>query len=142
MRHKKKRAGEVLRDVRLFEGCSDKELARIGALLTEVEVPEGRVLCKEGEPGNECFVIGEGKATVSREGTELATLSAGDVVGEMALLDQDPRSATVTAQTALKLFVLESREFWTVLSENPLVARKIMKNLAQRLRRAEGAPTS
>ncbi len=142
MRQRKKRAGEVLRDVRLFAGCSDKELARIGALLTEVDIPEGKVLCREGDPGNECFVIGEGDAKVSREGKELATLGAGDVVGEMALLDHDPRSATVTAATPLKLFVLEAREFWTVLSENPLVARKIMKNLAQRLRKAEGAPTS
>jgi CRP-like cAMP-binding protein len=143
MRHgrKRERAADLIAEVPLFLGCSQKELARIGSLVTEVAVPAGKVLCREGEAGTEAFIIAEGEADVALKRKKLARLGPGQIVGEMSLIDQAPRSATVTAVTDMTLFVLDAREFWTMVSENPLVARKLLKNLAQRLRTVEGAPT-
>ena len=134
------KVSELLRGVSLFAGCSDKELAGIGKLLTEITMPSGRTLCTEGETGNEAYIIAEGEALVTLKGKELATLGPGAVVGEMSVIDQEPRSATVVAKTDMTLYVLEGREFWTMVSDSPLIARKLLKNLAQRLREVENAP--
>ena len=141
MRHKTKRRADLIADIGLFAGCSQKELARIGSLLTEVPIKAGRVLCKEGDPGTEAFIIADGECDVVLKGKKLATLGPGQVVGEMSLIDQAPRSATVSATGDMTVYVLESREFWSMVSESPLIARKLLKNLAQRLREVEGAPT-
>lgn len=141
MRTRKAKPTDLLANVPLFAGCSAKDIQRIGRLVTEVKVPAGKVLCREGDSGTEAFIIAEGEADIRLKGKSLATLGPGQVVGEMSLIDQAPRSATVTANDDMTLFVLESREFWTLVSDNPLIARKLLKNLAQRLREAEGAPT-
>jgi CRP-like cAMP-binding protein len=140
-RRTKAKPTDLLSQIKLFAGCTDKELSGIARLMTEVSVPAGRVLCREGEAGSEAFVIASGEADVALKGKTLATLGPGEVVGEMAVIDHAPRSATVTAKTDLDLYVLEGREFWTMVSDNPLIARKLLKNLAQRLREVEGAPT-
>lgn len=140
MRGKRKKT-DVLGDVPLFSGCNRKELAKVAALTTEVDVPEGKVLAREGQPGREFYVILDGKASVSIGGHEVAGLGPGDFFGEMALLDQGPRVATVTASTPMEVAVLEPREFSTLIEEHPGVARKVLKGMAQRLREAEKAPT-
>lgn len=141
MRHKSKRRADLIADIGLFAGCSQKELARIGSLLTEVSLKAGKVLCKQGDPGTEAFIIASGQCDVVLNGKKLATIGPGQVVGEMSMIDQAPRSATVTASEDMTVYVLESREFWSMVSESPLIARKLLKNLAQRLREVEGAPT-
>lgn len=132
---------KVLQSVWLFSACTNKELSRIASLVDEVEVPVGAVLTKEGGPGREFFAIVEGEALVTLRGKKLATLGAGSFFGEMSLLDQGPRSATVSAATPMKLYVLDARSFSSLLDQSPAVARKILREMAMRLRAIEKAPT-
>jgi CRP-like cAMP-binding protein len=128
----------LLSEVPLFSACSRRDLGRIAALVDEIDVPEGRVLTRQGDPGRECFVIADGQATATFRGRKrAASLGPGDVVGEMSLLDQGPRSATVTAKTEMHLLVLTSRGFSALIQQFPLVARRVMAALAERLRDAE-----
>jgi CRP/FNR family transcriptional regulator, cyclic AMP receptor protein len=129
---------ELLSNVPLFSACSKRDLRRIAALVDEIDVPEGKVLIRQGEPGWECFVIAEGKAKATVRGSGSSSLGPGDVVGELALLDQGPRSASVTATTDMHLLVLTSRSFSSLIDDVPLVARRIMAGLARRVREAEG----
>jgi CRP/FNR family transcriptional regulator, cyclic AMP receptor protein len=132
---------QLLSKVPLFAECNQKELSRIASLADEIEVDKGTVLTKEGMPGRECFVVSEGKAKCLIRGKRMATYTAGDVFGEMSLLDNEPRSATITAESDMVLFVVDARSFWGLCEEAPTVTRKIMKAIAQRLRRVEKAPT-
>jgi CRP-like cAMP-binding protein len=131
---------QLLSKVSMFSECNTKELARIASLADEIEVDRGTVLTKEGLPGRECFVVSSGKAKCTLRGKRLATFGPGDVFGEMALLDNEPRSTTITADTDMVLFVVDSRSFWGLCEQAPSVARKIMKSMSQRLRRVEKAP--
>lgn len=138
---RKKSKADVLKNVWLFSACTTKELGRIGALVDEADVNEGSVLMTEGAAGNEFFAVVEGKATAKLRGKKLANYGPGDFFGEMALLDQGPRSATITADTDMSLYVLDAKSFSTLIDRHPAVARKILRGLAQRLRKAEKAPT-
>jgi CRP/FNR family transcriptional regulator, cyclic AMP receptor protein len=128
---------ELLGNVRLFSPCNKRELARIAALVDEVDAPKGKVLVRQGDTGQECFVIVEGKAKATIRGKGTAMLGPGAFFGEMSLLDRGPRSATVTAETDMRLLVLGSREFSSLVNEVPPVAVRIMRGLAERLRSAE-----
>jgi CRP/FNR family cyclic AMP-dependent transcriptional regulator len=128
---------ELLGGVSLFSACSNRELTRIASLADEIEVPEGRVLIRQGEPGREFFVIVEGKAKVSARGKRAMTLGPGSGLGELSLLDQAPRSATVTAASDMHLLVLDSRSFSSLIAEVPSVTGKIFRVMAERLREAE-----
>ena len=131
---------QLLGKVELFSECNQKELGKIASLADEIEVDKGTVLTKEGLPGRECFIVSSGKAKCTLRGKRLATYGAGDVFGEMSLLDNEPRAATVTAEHDMVLFVVDSRSFWGLCEEAPSVTRKIMKAIAQRLRKVEKAP--
>jgi CRP-like cAMP-binding protein len=128
---------ELLGNVRLFSTCNKRELARIASLVDEVEAPKGKVLVRQGDTGQECFVISEGKAKATIRGRGSAVLGPGSFFGEMSLLDRGPRSATVTAETDMRLLVLGSREFSSLINEVPVVAVRIMRGLAERLRAVE-----
>ncbi len=128
---------DLLRGVSLFSACSNRELSRIASLADEIDVPEGRVLTRQGDVGREFFVVVDGRARASVRGRKSQRLRAGDSFGEMSLLDQGPRSATVTADTDMHLLVLDSRSFFALIEDVPSVARKIMRVLAERLRSAE-----
>lgn len=131
----------LLKNVSLFSACTNKELSKIASLAEEVEVPEGAILTQEGKPGREFFAIADGEAKVTLRGKKLNTLGPGSFFGEMSLLDQSPRAATVTANTPMKLLVLDARNFSTLLDQAPSVSRKILRGMAQRLRDLEKAPT-
>jgi CRP/FNR family transcriptional regulator, cyclic AMP receptor protein len=133
---------ELLREVPLFSACSKREVARIASLADEIEVTAGKTLTREGEPGSEAFVIVEGRArvTVGDRG-RLAALGPGACFGEMSLLDQGARSATVESETDMHLLVLDSRSFSSLLEEVPSVARKVLAAMAGRLRTAEKEAT-
>jgi CRP-like cAMP-binding protein len=131
---------EALRRAPLFEGLSKRELTELARVTDELAVPEGTVLCKEGGLGGEFFVLLDGEAAVTRKGTLLATRSAGEFVGEIALLTTSRRTATVTATTPLRCFVLTGRDFRRVLDENRSVERKVMQALAERMLSAAGDP--
>ncbi|MGH2978758.1 MAG: cyclic nucleotide-binding domain-containing protein [Solirubrobacterales bacterium] len=131
----------LLNDVALFRPCTKSELARIASLVDEVEAPEGKTLTREGESGWEFFVVAEGKATARRGGRKVAEIGPGSFFGEMSLLDEGPRSATVIADTDMHLLVLSSRSFSSLIDEVPAVARRILRGMAERLRSSERAPT-
>ena len=95
------------------------------------------MIVRQGDPGRECFVIAEGKARATIRGMGSQPLGPGSFFGEMSLLDQGPRSATVTAETDMHLLVLGSREFSSLVNEVPTVAVRMMRGLAERLRSAE-----
>jgi CRP/FNR family transcriptional regulator, cyclic AMP receptor protein len=130
----------LLSGVALFSPCAKHELRRIAALVDEIEAPKGKTLAREGETGVEFFVVVEGTATATRRGRKVATIGPGSFFGELALLDQGPRAATVTADTDMQLLVLTSRSF-SALLDTPSVSRRILRGMAVRLRAAEDAPT-
>jgi CRP-like cAMP-binding protein len=132
---------KLLANVPLFSSCNKRELARIASLVDEVEAPKGKVLVRQGDPGRECFVIADGRAKASIRGKRSAMLGPGSFFGEMSLLDNGPRTATVTAESDMRLLVLNSRSFSALIEETPSVARKIFRSLAERLRVAERAAT-
>ena len=94
----------------------------------------GHVLVDQGDAGREAFVIVDGTATVKRNGRKVGTLGPGDSIGELALLDHGPRTATVTADTDLTALVLSAREFAGVIEEVPGLAQKLLGQLAARVR--------
>ncbi len=123
-----------LAQVALFSACSKKELQHVAKASDELTLPAGKVLCEEGAVGREAFVIVDGTAEVRRNGKKIATLGAGTCVGELALLDHGPRTATVTATSELRVLVLGAREFASLLDEVPAIAHKVLKGMASRIR--------
>jgi CRP/FNR family cyclic AMP-dependent transcriptional regulator len=124
---------EALKRAPLFEGLSRKELVQLARVSEDIEIPAGTVLCKEGDIGHEFFVIVDGKVEVKRKRKNLGTRGAGDFIGEIALLEQVPRTATVTAKTPVRAFVLTSKDFRHLLDEQPAVERKVLRALAKRV---------
>ena len=123
--------------VPLFSALSKKELQTIGRASDEIEVAKGKVLCEEGKPGHEFFLILDGEAAVKRGKKTIATLDAGRYFGELSLLDRGPRSATVVADSPMTLLVLGQREFSGILDQLPGVSRKLLCSMAERLRDAD-----
>lgn len=124
---------ERLKQAPLFEGLSKKELGEIARLTDDLQLEEGTVLCKEGSIGREFFVIVDGTAEVTRKGKKVAVRGGGDFFGEIALLTDTKRTATVKATTPLRCFVLTRRDFRRLLDESPGVERKVLTALAERL---------
>jgi CRP/FNR family transcriptional regulator, cyclic AMP receptor protein len=123
-----------LRGSGLFSACSDRELHRIERAGTELSIGAGDTLIEEGTLGNEAFVVLDGTVTVRRNGRKVATLGPGSVLGELALLDRGPRTATVTADTDGTVFVMDQRSFMGVLDDVPAIAHKLLASLATRIR--------
>jgi CRP/FNR family transcriptional regulator, cyclic AMP receptor protein len=125
----------------LFEALSRRELVQLARITEDLELPPGKVLCKEGEVGREFFVIVDGEVEVTRKGKRVATGGGGEFFGEIALLEQTPRMATVTAKTPLRCFVLTRKHFRGLVEENPSVERKVLRALARRVVELSGDPT-
>lgn len=123
-----------LASVSLFSACSKKELQAVARASDEVDLPAGRTLCEQGSIGREAFVIVEGTAEVRRNKKKVTTLGPGTCVGELALLDHGPRTATVVADSDLKVLVIGAREFAAIVDEVPPIAHKLLKSLAARIR--------
>jgi CRP-like cAMP-binding protein len=116
-----------------FEGLSRGELAEVAKVTEDLEVDEGKVLTREGEPGREFFVIVEGEVKVERDGNEVRRLSEGDFFGEIALIEDRPRTATVTATNPLRFFVLTRQSFRGLLDHQPEIETKVREALEARL---------
>jgi CRP-like cAMP-binding protein len=124
-----------LAELPLFSEASRSELVVIRRHLTPLRVSAGRVLVREGARGEQFMVIAEGGATVTRGGSTIATLERGDLVGEMALLDEigdRRRNATVTVNADGMLFAGSRTEFRNILEAAPSVARRVRETAAQR----------
>jgi CRP-like cAMP-binding protein len=119
--------------VPLFEGCSQAELARIAAIATQIEIPKGEVLLKEGERGNDFFVLVKGSADVRRGKKHVGTLNAGDFAGEIALLSDTPRTATVTTTSPVTALRATRKGFSELLTTSPAIQQKVLVALANRV---------
>ncbi len=117
----------------LFSNCSRADIARIARLTTPARIAAGTHVVEQWQTGRECFIILSGHGRVERDGQTVATCGPGDIIGELAMLDRLPRSATVVAHTDVEALVLGSREFAALL-HIPAVARKLTRLLARRLR--------
>ncbi|HLE99603.1 MAG TPA: cyclic nucleotide-binding domain-containing protein [Gaiellaceae bacterium] len=124
---------EALGRAPLFEGLSKKELTELARVTDDLALEPGTVLCREGKIGREFFVLVDGSVDVIQGGKRIATLGGGDFIGEIALLTDTRRTATVKATTPLRCFVLTAADFRRVLDENRGVERKVMRALAERL---------
>jgi CRP-like cAMP-binding protein len=124
---------ELLARVPLFKDLSKKHLRQVRSLATRVDVSPGRVLTREGGTGHEFIVILEGEVEIRQDDKVIATCGAGDYVGEIALIDQRPRTATVVATSPAVLEVIGQREFAELLAEEPEIADRIRATAAQRL---------
>jgi CRP/FNR family transcriptional regulator len=128
---------ESLKRVPIFAGVRDKELGRLVKAMRDSRFNEGEVITTEGRSGVGFFLIEDGNATVSLRGEIVRTLGPGDHFGEIALIDEGPRSATVTASTDLRCRGLAAWEFKSFVQEHPEVAWPLLETLASRLRDAE-----
>src|SRR5260370_41562865 len=108
-----------LQQVTLFAACSRKDLQTLSHRSEDRWVPAGTTIVKEGDDGDEFFVILEGTASVSRQGREIATLGPGSTFGELALLVDAARNATVVADTDMELSVVGQRDFTPLYDELP-----------------------
>ena len=121
-----------MNQVPLFSGLSKSEIKSLKKLMTAVNINSGKTVVREGDVGREFMIIRSGTASVSREGNTFAQLGPGDFFGEMSLLGEGPRSATVTAETDLVLEALNRRAFATMLHKNPEIAKKILEDAHSR----------
>lgn len=132
---------EALGRAPLFQGLSRKELVQLARVSEDLEVAAGKVLCREGDVGEEFFVVVDGEVEVTREGKHVAVLRGGDFFGEIALLEETPRMATVTASSPLRFFVVTRSAFRHLVKEHPSVERKVLRALARRVVELSGDPT-
>ena len=121
-----------LKEVPFFSSLSKKELAAVAQQTDEIDVPAGKVLAREGDFGQEFFIISEGTAEVTRGGERIAKLGPGDFFGEMALLAEDQRTATVTATSPMSLIVMSRTDFRTLDRTMPSVHASIAGAIADR----------
>jgi len=135
LRRKPDERVEVLSGVPFFT-CFDREdLRRVVEMSDEVQLPAGAVVVDQGDPGTDCYAIVEGTASVYVRGEYVASSGPGSMVGEMALVDHRPRTATVVADTPLDLLRFDSHAFRTLLDEMPKASEHILSELRTRLDR-------
>jgi CRP/FNR family cyclic AMP-dependent transcriptional regulator len=133
----RKHSYDKLADIPFFAGWTKDELAAVDRVADAVEYQPLEHLITQGTTGYEFIVILEGEVDVAIDGHHVATLGAGDHVGEMALLDGSPRNASVVATTRVRALLVGSREFRALVAQVPSLDRKLLMSLTQRLRRTE-----
>jgi CRP/FNR family cyclic AMP-dependent transcriptional regulator len=133
MRFSKNSKVAAIAGVPLFSRLSKGELARIAQLADEVDLPAGKTLTKEGSRGREFFVLLEGTADVQRNRQRIATMRSGDFFGEIALVTDVPRTATVTTTSSVHALVITDRAFRELLRDSPAIQGKVLEAVASRL---------
>jgi CRP-like cAMP-binding protein len=126
--------GELLSGVPLFSRCSKRDLAAVAKLAQQVDLPAGHTLIQEDAPvAYAFFVLIEGEAEVRRQNRVVATLKRGDFFGELALILQLPRTATVTLTARSRLLSISAHNFQPLLMRSPEIQFKLLQTLAARL---------
>jgi CRP/FNR family transcriptional regulator, cyclic AMP receptor protein len=131
---------EALRAIPLFSGMSDRSIEIIAEIVSDARFPAGASLVKEGEPGESFMIIREGAATVDQGGRRLRDLGAGDFLGEIALIDGGPRTASVTVSDPVTALVIDRAGFQRLMSEFPVIRFDLVSALTQRLRQRGQEP--
>jgi CRP/FNR family transcriptional regulator, cyclic AMP receptor protein len=116
----------------LFRSVSRGDLVQLARVTEDLEVEQGKVLAKEGEIGQEFFVIIDGEVSVTKDGREIRTLGPGDFFGEIALLKDVRRTATVTAKSPLRFFVLTRQGFRSLVAHQPQIEEQVQKAAQER----------
>jgi CRP/FNR family transcriptional regulator, cyclic AMP receptor protein len=128
---------ELIRQVPLFAGLDKKDVQGLASTMKERKFDAGDTIAVEGSTGIGFFIIDEGEATVTVQGQDVNTLSHGDYFGEVALIDDGARTATITAKTPLTAYGITSWEFRPLVESNAKIAWKMLEIMAKRLRDAE-----
>ena len=131
---------ELLSKVPLLSALDRRSLEEVARLADEVDLPEGRVVTRQGASASEFFVIIDGTVRIDRDGGHVADLGRGDFFGELSLLGDIPRTATATCTSACRLLVVGHREFHSLLSEFPTIQSAVLESVAQRIARLVGSP--
>lgn len=125
----------LLSGMALFADFSGDELNRVLELSEKTVFPAGAVIVDQGDPGTDCFIIVSGAASVYVRGEYIATSTSGSIIGEMALIDHRPRTATVVADSEVSTLRFDSEAFRTLLEEMPKASERIFAMLRERLDR-------
>lgn len=128
---------ELLRSIPIFAACGPGDLERISQLVDEVDIPDGKVIMRQGESGAEMFIVATGTARAERDGRHLTDFGPGAVFGEMSLIAEGPRTATVTAVEPMRAFVVGHREFHSLMDSHPDFKMRVLEGLATKVRRLE-----
>ena len=124
---------ELIKHTPLFANCSKRELEEIAHLADEIDLNQGKEMTRQGSPGREFFVLLEGEAEVTKDGEVINQLSGGDFFGEIALVSDSPRTATVTATSPVRALVITDRDFRHLMKDQPEIQNKVLSALAARL---------
>jgi CRP/FNR family transcriptional regulator, cyclic AMP receptor protein len=125
---------DTLRTIPLFQGMSDRSIDAIEALARPVTFQAGQTLVREGDPGDTFLIVLDGSAIVTTDGVAIRSLGAGDFLGEISLLDGGPRTATVTAESAVSALSIDRDGFRRLMDEFPVLRLDIVTALTHRLR--------
>jgi CRP/FNR family transcriptional regulator, cyclic AMP receptor protein len=134
-------SADALREIPLFKACSDRSIEIISGIVREATFPDGAVLVREGDPGDSLIIIRRGSATVDQGGTTVRRLASGDFLGEIALIDGRPRTATVVAAEPIEALVIDRAGFSRLMDEFPVIRFDLVSALTDRLRSRGPAPT-
>jgi CRP-like cAMP-binding protein len=126
---------ELIARVPLFAGLAKREVGQVASIADEIDLPADKVLIREGERGREFFVLLEGEVEVTRKGEKLATRRAGEFFGEVALVSDLPRIATVRTSKPVRALVIRDVDFRALLQRTPAIAVKVLQAVADRLPR-------
>jgi CRP-like cAMP-binding protein len=128
---------DLLKSISIFSACGPRDLTELGQLLDEVDIPDGKVITREGDSAAEMFLIASGKARVERAGQPVDELGPGAIIGEMALISEGKRNATVTADGPVKAFVAGHREFHSMMDRYPDFRMRVLEGMAKKIRMLE-----
>lgn len=128
---------ELLRKVPLFIDCDRRSMDAINQRADEVDLRDGTVLARQGDIGNEFFLVLSGSVRIERDGQVISHLGPGDFLGEIALVYEGRRTATATAEGPVRAAVLTHQAFDALMEEHPALSRTVMLALAGRVRQLE-----
>lgn|SRR5689334_23956875 len=128
---------ELLKRTPLLAGLGRRDIEEVGRLADEVDLKAGHVLMRQGDPGREFFVVIDGEVSVERDGRHVANVGPGGFVGDIALVTERPRTATVTVTVPSRFLVVGHREFHTLMDQYPSIRMSVLESMAIMLRDLE-----